>query len=323
MLPSAPHSGADASGPDASQATQEGSSLIIADDVHQAPALPPPRRAALNQHPNVVLRQLIRPARPQPTHSTTTTSETMRLVAKGDASSLLEAGPSSSGRPSSSAAPSVHDLLGRAPFASLGAAAIAPAAAATTAAAAAVRPPVVREPRTGTLFPGELEHCAGSKGCPVALGAGSRTKRVAGVKTIDVYTLALYVDPAAAKQLLGGRGGSSREALAKEQAMFDGAQEAGWLSVSGGSRGRACWQARRPAHARWLLLSPLTHALCPLAPCSADDAGQPAEDAALRHHIWCGRRHGSLPDSWPRPPPALARVAVATVAACSRCGVPL
>lgn len=26
--------------------------------------------------------------------------------------------------------------------------------------------------RTGTVFPGELEHCAGKRGCPIIAGAG-------------------------------------------------------------------------------------------------------------------------------------------------------
>lgn len=52
---------------------------------------------------------------------------------------------------------------------------------------------------------------------------------MAGVKSIDVYVLSLYVDPAAARGALGGRfsGTASADALARDQALFDGAWAAG------------------------------------------------------------------------------------------------
>ncbi|KAL4448872.1 hypothetical protein ABPG77_007589 [Micractinium sp. CCAP 211/92] len=80
----------------------------------------------------------------------------------------------------------------------------------------------VTERRTNTLFPGELEHCAGQKGCPVIAGAGARTKRIAGLKNLDIYALALYVDPAAARSVLQPKlNGVAAGSLAGNQALFD------------------------------------------------------------------------------------------------------
>lgn len=88
----------------------------------------------------------------------------MRLVARGDASSLFDQAPAPAAASISSDG-GLRALLARTPFASIGASLQggAPAAAPT---------PAVTEQRTKTVFPGELEHCAGQTGCPVVAGVG-------------------------------------------------------------------------------------------------------------------------------------------------------
>ena len=85
----------------------------------------------------------------------------MRFVAGGDASSLLggPAQPTSSGSGVARSATPIARLL--LPFANIG-----------LAAAAAAVPPPVKERATGTLFNGEVDYCAGQRGCPVITGAG-------------------------------------------------------------------------------------------------------------------------------------------------------
>lgn len=83
-------------------------------------------------------------------------------------------------------------------------------------------PPPVQEKRTGTVFPGELEYCAGRRGCPAIAGAGARTKRIAGVKNLDIYALGLFVDPSAVRGALQGKfRGADPASLAKDQKLFD------------------------------------------------------------------------------------------------------
>lgn len=88
----------------------------------------------------------------------------MRLVARGDASGLFTPADAPSAACSSSDG-GLRALLARTPFASIGAGLPGPAAAAASSA-------TVTERRTKTVFPGELEYCAGRKGCPVVAGVG-------------------------------------------------------------------------------------------------------------------------------------------------------
>jgi hypothetical protein len=96
------------------------------------------------------------------------------------------------------------DRWPRPPFAHVG-----PLGARFGAATPAAAPPA-REPRTGVEFGGEFCRVGGGAApgaCPRLLGVGTRQKRLAGVKTLDVYALALYVDAAGAARALGGGGG--------------------------------------------------------------------------------------------------------------------
>lgn len=85
----------------------------------------------------------------------------MRFATRGDASLLLcsSAEPTSSSRadPAPRAAGGVRTL-----FASLSGALLGSAAA----------PPPVKERATGTVFGGEVDYCAGKRGCPVITGTG-------------------------------------------------------------------------------------------------------------------------------------------------------
>lgn len=56
-----------------------------------------------------------------------------------------------------------------------------------------------REERTGLEFPEEVNTASGSAWL---VGTGSRTKRILGIKDINVYALGLYVEPSAAKKCL-------------------------------------------------------------------------------------------------------------------------
>lgn len=81
----------------------------------------------------------------------------------GDASELALAGDRGAQPP---AGPGLQPLPpARGLFASL-------SAAMTGAPFASPAATAVTERRTNTSFPGELEHCAGQKGCPVITGAG-------------------------------------------------------------------------------------------------------------------------------------------------------
>lgn len=83
-------------------------------------------------------------------------------------------------------------------------------------------PPPLTEQRTGVSFPGELEYCAGHDGCPIIAGAGARTKKIAGLKSLDVYALALFVDQGAVRSSLGGMfSGTDAASLAQDQRLFD------------------------------------------------------------------------------------------------------
>ena len=58
---------------------------------------------------------------------------------------------------------------------------------------------------------------------PLPLHCSARTKRIVGIKNLDIYALALYVDQGAARSALQGRfRGSSAASLAADQELFDG-----------------------------------------------------------------------------------------------------
>lgn len=69
----------------------------------------------------------------------------------------------------------------------------------------------------------------------------ARSKRLVGIKNLDIYAVALFVDPTAVHSALGGhfRGASCPEALARDQALFDGGC-GGW-----DAQDAAPWLARR------------------------------------------------------------------------------
>lgn len=59
-----------------------------------------------------------------------------------------------------------------------------------------------------------------------------RAKRLLGIKNIDCYALALYVDPDV-KGALGGKfAGAAPEQLAADQRLFDGAGQAAWCAAT-------------------------------------------------------------------------------------------
>ncbi|KAK9909647.1 hypothetical protein WJX75_005569 [Coccomyxa subellipsoidea] len=58
------------------------------------------------------------------------------------------------------------------------------------------------EKRTGTDFPETFCHIS-RKDCPALIGTGARSKRLAGIKNIDVYAMGFYIDTGAAKGELG------------------------------------------------------------------------------------------------------------------------
>lgn len=54
------------------------------------------------------------------------------------------------------------------------------------------------------------------------MGTGVRTKKIAGIKSLDIYALALYVNRGAAQSALGRRfSGRAPAELAKDQELFD------------------------------------------------------------------------------------------------------
>lgn len=63
----------------------------------------------------------------------------------------------------------------------------------------------------------------------------ARTKRIAGVKNLDIYALGLFVDPSAVRGALQGKfRGADPASLAKDQKLFDGEQ--GQLPFAWGKR---------------------------------------------------------------------------------------
>ena len=85
-----------------------------------------------------------------------------RFEARGDATALLglPAQPTSSGSSQTLGSTPIARLL--LPFANIG----------LGAAAAAAVPPPLKERTTGVSFAGEVDYCAGQRGCPVITGAG-------------------------------------------------------------------------------------------------------------------------------------------------------
>lgn len=80
----------------------------------------------------------------------------------------------------------------------------------------------VIEKRTGIEFPYEFCFRRSFGRCPQITGAGARTKRIAGIKSLDIYALALYVDKKELKNNLGRKFGRRLpEQLANDQDLFD------------------------------------------------------------------------------------------------------
>lgn len=81
----------------------------------------------------------------------------------------------------------------------------------------------IKEKRTGVDFPAEFCFFKGQRNCPTITGAGSRIKKIAGIKSLDIYALGLYVDQKAAHAVLNRRFPSKKfspEQLAKDPALF-------------------------------------------------------------------------------------------------------
>lgn len=59
---------------------------------------------------------------------------------------------------------------------------------------------------------------------PLLPGRSARTKRIAGIKSLDIYAVGLYVDQGAAHSALHRTfgGAASAAALATDQRLFDG-----------------------------------------------------------------------------------------------------
>lgn len=76
------------------------------------------------------------------------------------------------------------------------------------------------EPKTGAQFPAQFCQMDGTH-CGTLQGVGARSKKIAGIKTVNVYSVGLFVDPAAAKTALKAFKGMSPEKLAKDQKFFD------------------------------------------------------------------------------------------------------
>ena len=73
--------------------------------------------------------------------------------------------------------------------------------------------------------PAPLPAHPGAPRPPQLLHRRARTKRIMGVKNLDIYALALYVDQGAARRELQGRfRGASATSLATDQTLFDGEQ---------------------------------------------------------------------------------------------------
>jgi hypothetical protein len=81
----------------------------------------------------------------------------------------------------------------------------------------------VKDKRSGVIFDGEFCLKGGGNGCPRIAGTGVRSKKIAGIKSLDIYALALYVDEEGARRALHSKFGKlSPDTLAKTQALFDG-----------------------------------------------------------------------------------------------------
>ena len=91
----------------------------------------------------------------------------------------------------------------------------------------AAPPAAVKERRTGVAFPGDFCYSATQRVCPVIVGTGARSKRLAGIKNLDIYALGLFVAEGAARRELARFRGATPESLAASQALFDGARGVG------------------------------------------------------------------------------------------------
>jgi hypothetical protein len=81
----------------------------------------------------------------------------------------------------------------------------------------------IKEKRTGVDFPSTFCFRKGQKNCPTITGAGSRIKKIAAIKSLDVYALGLYVDQRAALAVLNRRFANKKaspEQIAKDPALF-------------------------------------------------------------------------------------------------------
>lgn len=91
----------------------------------------------------------------------------------------------------------------------------------------------IKEPRTGTDFSGEFCYHKGQRNCPRITGAGARTKKIAGIKSIDIYSLGLYVEEGAARSALHHYySNSTPEEIANDPALFTRLQTAGNIEKS-------------------------------------------------------------------------------------------
>lgn len=83
----------------------------------------------------------------------------------------------------------------------------------------------VKEKRTGVDFP--FEYCPakqfGARHCPKLTGTGVRSKRIAGIKNLDIYAMALYVDPEATKHTLCRKFDKikDQEILSRDQQLYE------------------------------------------------------------------------------------------------------
>lgn len=78
------------------------------------------------------------------------------------------------------------------------------------------------ESATGTAFSGQVCVFSHGKDCPKLAGIGVRSKRLLGLKNINVYTLGLYVDgPGAKRALRSKHQGREASSLASNQRLYD------------------------------------------------------------------------------------------------------
>lgn len=77
----------------------------------------------------------------------------------------------------------------------------------------------VTEKKTGVTFPGEF--CLTPSHCTSLAGVGTRQKRLAGIKSLDVYALALYVDESGARSTLHKKTSAKDEGdFVKDQGVY-------------------------------------------------------------------------------------------------------